>query len=153
MPQPLMRRAQVADSEDIGRLVAEAYAHYPARIGARPAPMDADQAREIVEKEVWVCPPEGEIQGVLVLRQEPTELWVDNLAVGPKAAGSGVARALLDHATVRGKARGARELRLLTHELMTENRALYDHLGWEQIETPPYERMSRVYFRKRIESP
>ncbi len=36
---------------------------------------------------------------------------------------------------------------------MTENRALYEHLGWEQIETPPGERMPRVYFRKRIESP
>ncbi len=148
-----MRRAQVADSEAIGRLVTEAYAHYPARIGDRPAPMDADQACEIVEKEVWVSPPEGEIQGVLVLRHEPNELWVDNVAVAPQAQGRGVARALLDHASVRGKARGLRELRLLTHELMSENRALYEHLGWEQVETPPDERMSRVYFRKRIESP
>lgn len=114
--------------------------------------MDADQGREIAEKEVWVCPPEGEIRGVLVLRHEPDETWIDNLAVAPQAQGSGVARALLDRATVRGKACGVRELRLLTHELMKENRALYEHLGWEEIETPPDERMSRVYFRKRIES-
>jgi len=33
---------------------------------------------------------------------------------------------------------------------MTENRAFYEHLGWEQIEAPPDEAFSRVYFRKRI---
>lgn len=144
----MIRRAEPSDAPAIGALVQEAYAHYPERIGVRPGPMDADHLREIAEKEVWLTPPDGRLLGVIVLRREPDHLFVDNVAVAPAAQGTGVGRALLDHAARRALALGLDELRLLTHELMTENRAFYAHLGWQPIDPPAGERLPRLYFRK-----
>ena len=89
---------------------------------------------------------------VLVLRHEPDETWVDNLAVSPRARGRGLSRSMLERAELQASARGASELRLLTHELMTENRAIYEHLGWERIATPPDDPFPRVHYRRSIRS-
>ena len=142
------RRARAEEAAEIAALVRAAYAPYPARIGARPAPMDADYEREIALNEVWVAPGGGAIEAVMVLSHADDHLFVDNLAVAPAAQGSGRGRALLAHAEARAAALGLPELRLLTHELMTENRAIYEHLGWRQTEAPADERLGRVYFRK-----
>jgi N-acetylglutamate synthase-like GNAT family acetyltransferase len=145
------RAALVAEAAEIAALVREAYAHYPALIGGRPAPMDADYERLITLDEVWVTPAEGPIEAVLALRRGDDHLFVENLAVAPAAQGAGRGQSLLAHAEVRAVALGLPELRLLTHELMTENRAIYEHLGWEQMPAPKNERHGRVYFRKPVE--
>lgn len=61
-----MRRARSSDAAAIRELVLRAYAHYPDRVGMRPAPMDADYEQEIAHKEVWVAPTEGTPSGVIV---------------------------------------------------------------------------------------
>lgn len=150
MTPPSIRRAELVDAPSIQALVRSAYAHYPDQIGVRPAPMDADHVTEILDKDVWLAVHGDELRGVLVLRREREHLFVDNLAVANDAQGTGLARALLDHAARRATELGRRELRLLTHELMTENRALYAHLGWRQIDAPDDERLGRVYFSKTL---
>lgn len=147
------RRAQPRDAADIAALVEAAYAHYPARIGGRPRPMDADYGREIELHEVWVVPGRGPIEAVLVLHQAADHLWVENVAVAPAAQGRGLVRALLAHADARARALGLPELRLLTHELMTENRAIYEHLGWEPIPASPEGHAALLHFRKAVEPP
>lgn len=146
-----LRRARPEDAPVIAALVEAAYAHYPARIGGRPRPMDADYGREIELNEVWVAPGEGPIQAVLVLHLAADHLWVENVAVTPPAQGRGLVRTLLAHADTRASDLGLPELRLLTHELMTENRAIYEHLGWERMAAAPGGHTALVYFRKAVE--
>jgi len=88
--------------------------------------------------------------GVIVLRRETDHLFVDNVAVAPAAQGTGLGRALLAHAESRAVELDLGELRLLTHELMTENRAVYAALGWEHLDPPADEKLRRVYFRKAV---
>ena len=146
-----MRRATPEDVAAIDALVEAAYAHYVARIGLRPAPMDADHAAEVARGEVWVLPGEGaDVDGVVVLRVERDHIFVDNIAVAPERQREGVGRMLLELAERRAAEHGLAELRLLTNERMTENRAIYEHLGWEETERRVERGYARVYFRKRL---
>lgn len=146
------RRARMTDAPAISALVEAAYAHYPARVGRRSAPMDADPRTEIDANEVWVTSGDGALEAVMVLRHAGDHLFVDNLAVAPQSQGSGHGTALLIHAEARAASLGLAELRLLTHELMIENRAFYESRGWEPTPPPSGESMARVYFRRRIRS-
>jgi N-acetylglutamate synthase-like GNAT family acetyltransferase len=118
----------------------------------RPAPMDADYGAAIAANEVWVVASGERLVGVLVLRPEADHLFVDNVAVEPEEQGSGIGGALLEQAEARAVELGVPELRLLTHELMTENRAMYAHLGWEETERRIEGKFARVYFRKPVTS-
>ena len=88
-----LRRAEWRDARPLRELVLRAYAHYPRRIGARPAPMEGDYEREIADKELWVAAEEERLGGVLVLRRAPGHLFVDNVAVAPESQGEGLRRA------------------------------------------------------------
>jgi ribosomal protein S18 acetylase RimI-like enzyme len=143
-----VRRARPEDADVIYELVQRAYAHYPEVIGVRPAPMDFDYAHEIAAKEVWVAESGDELAGALVMRREPDHVFIDNVAVDPARQGDGIGRMLLDHAEGRAREEGLDELQLLTHELMTQNRAMYAHLGWEETDRRDEQGFSRVYFRK-----
>jgi N-acetylglutamate synthase-like GNAT family acetyltransferase len=112
--------------------------------------MDFDYTEEIAAKEVWVAEEEGEIVGALVMRWEPGHVFIDNVAVDSAQQGGGVGRKLLDHAEGRAREEGVAELQLLTHELMTQNRAMYAHLGWEETDRRDEQGFSRVYFRKPV---
>lgn len=144
------RPATPADARAIQSLVEIAYAGYVERMGRRPVPMDVDYALEIAEREVWVLPREGRIVGVLVVHAEPDHLFVHNVAVDPALQGRGLGKALLELAEQRARELGLDELRLLTNELMIENRALYAHLGWEETDVRSEHGYRRVYFRKRL---
>jgi N-acetylglutamate synthase-like GNAT family acetyltransferase len=114
--------------------------------------MDADYGAAIAANEVWVVASGERLVGVLVLRPEADHLFVDNVAVEPEEQGSGIGGALLEQAEARAVELGVPELRLLTHELMTENRAMYAHLGWEETERRIEGKFARVYFRKPVTS-
>ena len=144
-----MRRAAPGDAAAVRELVLRAYAHYPERIGVRPAPMTADYGAEIAAKEVWVAEADA-LVGVVVLRREADHVFVDNVAVAPERQGEGIGRALLELAAARARELGVPELRLLTNERMHENRALYAHLGWEETELRRERGFARVYFRKTL---
>ena len=148
-----LRRAEPRDADAIADLVQRAYAHYPERIGVRPAPMDADYAEAVRDDEVWVAERGEGIVGVVVLRHEAGHAFVDNVAVAPNAQGEGLGGRLLELAEGRAAAAGHAEVRLLTHELMHETRAMYEHLGWRQTERRREHGFSRVYFAKALGSP
>jgi GNAT superfamily N-acetyltransferase len=148
-----LRPAEPEDAPAIAALVESAYAHYPARIGGRPRPMDADYGREIELHEVWVGPDRGAIEAVLVLHLAADHLWIENVAVAPPAQGRGLLRTLLTQANTRAGELGRPELRLLTHELMTENRAIYEHLGWEPMPAPADGHPALLHFRRPVEPP
>jgi ribosomal protein S18 acetylase RimI-like enzyme len=148
----MIRPATAEDRAAIEALVERAYVGYVPRVGRRPAPMDDDYGVLIAKGAVSVDERDGRIAGVLVLQAQPAWLLVDNVAVEPELRGRGIGRALLDHAEERARALGLPELRLYTHVTMTENQAIYRHLGWEEYDRRDEGAFSRVFFRRTLAS-
>lgn len=142
-----IRRAHADDAALVHGLVRDAYEKYIPRIGMRPRPMDDDYAARIERDEVWLV---GEVEAVLVLVPGDGYLLVDNVAVRPDVQGRGIGHRLLAFAEDRAIARGYRELRLYTNVKMTENRALYASLGYEEIEGEMLEGRTLVWMRKSL---
>ena len=88
--------------------------------------------------------------GMLVLLERPNHLLLDNIAVAPDSHGRGIGRALLRFAEAEARRRGHRELRLYTHEMMTENIALYARAGWTLTGRAVQDGFSRLFFRKEL---
>ena len=63
---------------------------------------------------------------------------------------SGSGRALLEFAEQQAAERGVRELRLYTHERMTENIELYERLGWTEYDRLVEHGFARVFMRKQV---
>ena len=151
-PQPpTIRPARSADAVAVARLVEAAYTRYIARMaGQRPGPMDDDYPARIAEGAVWVLEHDGAIAGILVLLSEPDHLLLDNVAVAPGHAGRGLGRQLVGFAEAEARRRGFGEIRLYTHVTMTENQALYRHLGFEETHRGEQAGFARVFMRKRL---
>jgi GNAT superfamily N-acetyltransferase len=71
-----------------------------------------------------------------------------DVAVDPGLAGRGLGRALTEFAEVETRRRGYDEIRLYTHETMTESIAMYHHLGWQETPRGEQSGYSRVFFCK-----
>ena len=118
----------------------------PAAVAIRPAGGD-----DVESISVFVL-AEPEVVGVLVLR--PTDagaLMVENVAVEPDRQGAGLGPRLLEFAERQAAEREVRELRLYTHERMTENIELYERLGWTEYDRRLVEPgFARVFMRKPV---
>ena len=141
-----IRPADAGDLASVERIVRDAYTKYIARIGKPPGPMLDDYAVLIRAHQVWVA---GEpVAGLIVLIPEADHLLLDNIAVDPSAQGTGLGRILMDFADTEARRRGYSELRLYTHEMMTENIALYSRIGWTETGRAEQNGFARVFFRK-----
>lgn len=115
--------------------------------GDRLPPMDVDYRSEIEAFPTWVVDIEGEIAGGLIMAFEGDHASIANVAVHPTFQGRGVGGGLMRFAESEAKTRGYSDLRLATHVLLTENVALYLHLGWTEIERDGV----RVFMKKTLE--
>ena len=145
-----LRPARAADLPAVQALVARAYGHYVARIGKPPGPMLDDYAARIAEGAVQVLEEEGRLVGLLVLLPEADHLLLDNVAVDPAAQGRGHGRRLVAAAEDEARRLGLPELRLYTHELMTENVVMYERLGFVETHRGQQAGYARVFMRKRL---
>jgi ribosomal protein S18 acetylase RimI-like enzyme len=96
--------------------------------------MHDDYAKHIADGEAWVLEHLGEAIGVVILKDSPGALLIPNIAVIPAAQGQGHGRRLLTFAEQEARQRGVPEVRLFVNALMVENIALYQHLGFREIE-------------------
>ena len=143
-----IRPADAADLPSVERIIRDAYTKYIAPMGKTPGPMLDDYAALIRAHNVWVA---GEpVAGLIVLLPETDHLLLDNVAVDPGAQGTGLGRTLMTFAETEALRRGYRELRLYTHETMTENIALYRRTGWTETNRATQNGFARVYFRKAV---
>lgn len=69
----------------------------------------------------------------MVLIEQAEFLLIENVAVSPGEQGNGYGRALITFAEQIARERGTPELRLCTNVLMSENVALYQHLGFTEV--------------------
>jgi GNAT superfamily N-acetyltransferase len=143
-----IRPANAADLPAVERIVRDAYTKYIARIGKPPGPMLDDYPARVRAHQAWVLEREGAVAGLIVLLPEDDHLLLDNVAVDPAHAGHGLGRALMDFAEAEARRRGYAELRLYTHQMMTENVAMYHHLGWQETGRGIEAGYNRVFFRK-----
>lgn len=146
----LIRPATIADLPAITAIVADAYTPYIARIGQRPGPMQDDYAAAIAERVVWVASLDAAVAGVVVLLAHNDHLLLDNVAVAPMLHGRGIGKALMRFAAEQAARLGLPEMRLYTHEMMTENRAMYARLGWQETGRGEQQGFRRVFFSKSV---
>jgi ribosomal protein S18 acetylase RimI-like enzyme len=103
-----------------------------------------------LEGVVWVIEEGGAIAGMIVLLPGPDHLLLDNIAVAPARQGSGLGRRLLAFAEAEAVRRGCREIRLYTHQTMTENQSLYAAIGYQETGRGSEAGNDRVFMRKRL---
>lgn len=129
-------------------LVDAAYRHYIERIGRPPGPMTDDYAHVIRNRQVTVAEEDGSIVGIVVTGPTEDGFAVDNVAVHPAHQGTGLGRALMQHAEAEARRAGFDSVYLYTHEKMTENQALYTRYGYVEYERRAEHGFSRVFMRK-----
>lgn len=149
-PTIAIRPASARDVARMQAIVDQAYAIYIPRIGKKPGPMLDDYAARVAEGAAWVAEQDGQVAGILVLLPEADHLLLDNVAVAPEAHGKGVGRALVAFAEAEARRRGHAEIRLYTHEKMTENIAMYPRLGYAETHRAQQAGYDRVFFRKKL---
>ena len=145
-----IRHARPSDVAAISAIVTAAYQPYVARIGRRPAPMDADYASEINQGTVVVLDIGDLPVGVMVLHQKGDHLLIDNIAVDAPRQGAGLGSLMLHFAEQEALARGLPELRLYTNALMTENLAFYQRRGFLETGRRIDEGYDRVFFCRKL---
>jgi GNAT superfamily N-acetyltransferase len=150
MEEPPIRAAIAADVPAIRKIVEEAYRHYIPRIGKPPGPMLDDYAARVSEGVVWVIEEDCSLAGVIVLLPRPDCLLLDNIAVAPARQRAGLGRRLLAFAEAEAARRGYPEVRLYTHQTMTENQRLYAAIGYEETGRRSESGYERVFMRKRL---
>ena len=150
MDEARIREATATDVPVIRQIVDEAYRRYIPRIGKPPAPMLDDYLARVSQGVVWVIEERSAIAGVIVLLPGPDHLLLDNIAVAPARQGTGLGRRLLAFAEAEAVRRGYREIRLYTHQTMTENQRLYAAIGYEETGRGPEEGYDRVFMRNRL---
>ncbi len=148
-----MRQAVPADAAAVAALVDVAYRHYVPRIGMTPGPMTADYEEVVRSHVVIVAERDGGVAGVIVLRVTDEGFLIDNVAVHPAHQGGGLGRALLSLAEDRAQDAGFGSIHLYTHEMMTENLALYSRIGYAEYRREVRDGFSLVYMRKHLPEP
>jgi GNAT superfamily N-acetyltransferase len=145
-----IRQAGDPDAETVRLITAEAYRHYVPRIGREPGPMTTDYAGAVGAGQVWVAADDGQDVAVVVLIPQADHLLVENIAVRPAAQGRGIGARLLALADEQARELGYGEVRLYTHEAMTENIAYYPRRGYTETHRGGQDGFRRVFFRKRL---
>ena len=145
-----LRPATAADVPRLSELIRAAYGHYVERLGGPPRPMTDDYAHVVRSRRVIVAERNGEIAGLVVMGVDDDGFFIDNVAVDPSHQGTGVGKALLEHAEVVARDAGFASIYLYTHKLMTENLALYTRIGYVEYDRRVDGGAHIVYLRKTL---
>lgn len=143
-----LRRANASDAASVAACAIEAFRHYIPRLGLTPIPMTKDYGAAIANAQVWVATQQDEAIAALVLDVTNEGFLVDVIAVRPEHQGTGVGRALLELAEREALRQGHDSIHLFTNEKMTENRALYERIGYVEYKRLALAERTRVFLRK-----
>jgi GNAT superfamily N-acetyltransferase len=152
-PEHAIRRAGVANAEDVGRLLHDFNTEYddytpgPVAMGRRLA--------ELLESgDVTVLLGGAGPDGLALLRFRPSlwsetlDCYLEELYVVPDRRGRGLGRALMEAAMETARAEGAGYMDLGTAETDTAARALYEKLGFSNTEGKPDGPVNYFYERE-----
>jgi GNAT superfamily N-acetyltransferase len=108
--------------------------------------MLADYGAAVDAGQLWVTG--RPVAGLIELTEAGDALHVGNVAVRPGSQGTGLGRLLMDFAERRAILLGLTRLGLYTNEVMTENQAIYTHLGYREVGRHTEDGYRRVYMEK-----
>jgi ribosomal protein S18 acetylase RimI-like enzyme len=146
-PGPLgLRRASAADLPAIKAIIDAAYAKYLTRMDKPPAPLLRDYGPSVADGTTWVTG--SPVTAVLTLYPRDDHLFVENIAIDPSAQGQGLGRALMSFAEQEAARQGYSRMTLVTHEVMTENQAIYARLGYTEVGRRAEDGYRRIYMEK-----
>ena len=143
-----LRLAHPGEAAAVHTLVQRAYAPYVPLLGRRPTPMDDDFASRIAQGQAHVLERDGAVIALAVIEARADHLWIDDLAVDPALHGQGIGQCLLAFAEAEARRLGLHELRLLTNERMTRNRAIYARAGFVETGLVEEGGLRRVYMAR-----
>ena len=143
-----LRRADADDAASVAACAVEAFRHYIPRLGLTPIPMTKDYGAAIANAQVWVATQQGETVAALVLDVTEEGFLIDVIAVRPRHQGTGVGRALLELAEREALRQGHDSIYLFTNEKMTENRTLYERIGYVEYKRLALAERTRIFLRK-----
>ena len=109
--------------------------------------MSADYAAAIAAAHAAVIERDGTIAGYLIGCPDGDSYFIENIAVDPAFQRGGLGGALLRHAIVEARRLKLASVWLFTNAVMTENRALYAHLGFVETHRALEHGYDRVYMR------
>jgi ribosomal protein S18 acetylase RimI-like enzyme len=132
--QLTLQKANQFDVPDIIRLTDAAYEKYISRIGRKPQPTTADYAAMLETHDIWLMRQDHEIIGLLVLQKEDETLFIYSIAVSVDQQGKRIGKQLLMWTEQHALEIGCQRVRLYTNEKMTENIAIYTHLGYTETQ-------------------
>jgi ribosomal protein S18 acetylase RimI-like enzyme len=142
-----IRGAAADDAARMRAIGRAAYAKYVPRIGREPSPMVADYEAAVAANHAVVIEAAGSIRGYMIGWPEPDAYFIENIGVDPQFQGGGLGRCLIDHAVSQADRLGLPALRLYTNALMTENLAMYAHIGFVETHRTIEKGFHRVYLR------
>ena len=145
---PGLRPATAADLPAIKALIDASYARYLPLMDKPPGPMLRDYGPSVQAGTTWVSG--SPIVAVLTLYLGDDHLLVENIAIHPSAQGRGLGRALMTFAEQEAIRRGLTRMTLFTHEVMTENQAIYARLGYTETERRAENGYRRIYMEKQL---
>jgi ribosomal protein S18 acetylase RimI-like enzyme len=114
--------------------------------------MLADYPAEIAAGHCVVLEVGPAIVGYMIAWPEDDGYFIDNIGVDPQFQGQGLGRRLIDHAVAQARRLGLPALRLYTNAAMTENLALYAHIGFVETHRVTEKGYHRVYMRRDLAS-
>ncbi|WP_371224666.1 GNAT family N-acetyltransferase [Roseovarius sp. 2305UL8-3] len=124
-----LRSAQPEEAPALTACIDAAYQSY--RDAGIDLPPVADGiAEDIRDNHVWLVEDAQGIAGGAILLAGPEGAKLANIAVHPNRVGQGIGKVLMNHVLNAAKALGHSQITLVTHRLMPDNIALYQHLGW-----------------------
>ncbi len=141
-----LRKATAADLPSVQKVIKAAYEKYLARMDRPPTPLLRDYAPTLLDGTLWVT---GDpVTAVISLIQAGDSLLIENVAVHPSAQGTGLGRQLMDFAELEAARLKLGRLSLYTNEVMTENQAIYTHLGYREVDRRTEDGYRRLYMEK-----
>lgn len=149
-PLPV-RKATAADVPSVQNVITAAYAKYLARMDRPPAPLLRDYTAAVEDGSVWVTG--SPVTGVISFSHAGTSLLVENIAVHPAAQGTGLGRRLMEFAEQEAVRLKLGRLTLYTNEVMTENYAIYVHLGYREVARRAEDGYRRIFMEKAVPPP
>ena len=142
-----IRAARPADAPRLEAIARAAYAKYFSRIGREPAPVSADYAAAIAAGRTIVISCGPDLAGFLIGHRDGDGYFIENIAVDQAFQGRGLGGTLLRHAIAEARRLKLSTLQLFTNAAMTENLALYAHLGFVETRRAVEHGYDRVYMR------
>jgi GNAT superfamily N-acetyltransferase len=147
----MIRKAAPDDLPAIKVCIDEAYSPYINRMGGRPKPMQSNYGEQVDNGIVHVMVGEdGDVQGLIVFYRKADIMLLENVAVSPRHQGKGVGKRLIGYCESQAASEGCTAIELFTHRKLSENRALYTHLGYSEIDREDDKALDRVIFRKEL---